>query len=638
MSEKEEEEFIDAAKNGDLDTIKRLLEINHVDVNCQNSYGITALLMASITGHHDVVDFLAGNGAYINAMDNRGSTALIYASQNGHFKVVERLAKRGAYINMTEKRPPEKTALMKASENGHLDVVEFLVDKGGYVNKMDKIGETALESASQNGHLNVVEFLAGKGADINKKDKPGRTALMSASRNGHVNVVKFLVDKGADVNVQDKYGSTALMEASSQGHFNVAEFLIEKGGDVNAKDGHGATALWQASWECHLNVVKLLVEKGAYINIQDKDGQTVLMSASEKGHLNVVEYMVEHGADINVKDNYGKTAFEWADNEEIEKCVERTKRNQDTEAKNEGVTWHVKQRIKENRYTMVLEVGKGQFAKVFLHKDLSSGHRIAVKKMKKKIDESFGHQRELDAISRLESLHDHENVIAFYHHEVKDSRLHIFMEYCEGNLSSFIQQNELNIQTKFDVLKQVARGMAFIHENRIIHKDLKPDNILIKKIKAKNVTVKVADFGLAYTLDEDENTTTLSLSFGGSRPYMAPEMLQAALSKDSNIPRTYKVDVWSFGVVTYKVIKGEHPFKHIKDTLQFDAKLKIIEDFKDTPIFCVVLLMSIFNQDPEKRPTMKNICSKLSSITINHRPSLTTMTKARSESSLLSMK
>ncbi len=175
-------------------------------------------------------------------------------------------------------------------------------------------------------------------------------------------------------------------------------------------------------------------------------------------------------------------------------------------------------------------------------------------------------------------------------------------------------QRELNLHAKMDLLRQIASGVKFIHQNRIIHKDLKPDNILIKDMKAEQLVAKITDFGLAYSLDDDEHTMSLSLSFGGSRPYMAPEMLRTQINRDARIPRTYKIDIWSFGVVAYKVIKGQHPFQHTEDTLDFDAEVKIPEDFKDNPSEFISLLIRIFNQDPEERPSMETIYDVLNKL------------------------
>ncbi|MBN2181523.1 MAG: SUMF1/EgtB/PvdO family nonheme iron enzyme [Sedimentisphaerales bacterium] len=213
------QEFFNAAKKGDLEKVKQLLE-KGADLNANDTdyiiEGATVLIMASREGHLEIVKFLIEKGADVNAV-----------AANGEL---------------------EWTALMISLFREHLEIVKFLIDNGADVNSEisfdgKKDGVTALMSASSIGNLDIVKSLVVKGADINAVatvgNAEGETALMNASMQGQLGVVKFLVENGADVNAIVAYKSrsdadTALTLASRQGHSDIEKFLIENGADINA--------------------------------------------------------------------------------------------------------------------------------------------------------------------------------------------------------------------------------------------------------------------------------------------------------------------------------------------------------------------------------------------------------------------
>lgn len=125
------------------------------------------------------------------------------------------------------------------------------------------------------------------------------------------------------------------------------------------------------------------------------------------------------------------------------------------------------------------------------------------------------------------------------------------MEYCDdGNLQSYLKKlrdnNEFNEQKILDFFYQITTGFDYLHKLNIIHRDIKPDNILVD-----NGIAKIADFGLSIALDDDKNIAT---TFVGTRITMAPEVL----NRD---PYTNKVDIYSLGVLLYYMFYGVFPFK-----------------------------------------------------------------------------
>ena len=94
---KNEKAFLEAAKNGDIETIRYLIN-SEVDIDVQDEYGATALIRSSLFGHFDIVKLLVSEGAYIDIKNNNGDTALMIASSNGNLNIVKLLVSEGAYI------------------------------------------------------------------------------------------------------------------------------------------------------------------------------------------------------------------------------------------------------------------------------------------------------------------------------------------------------------------------------------------------------------------------------------------------------------------------------------------------------------------------------------------------------------
>ena len=165
--------LVEAARNGDVNEVKRLLE-KGVNVNGQAMYGYTALIASACMGHVEVVNLLVAKGADINLRDGVGDTAL-----------------------------------KMASFGGHVEVVEFLLDGGADIRARDAKGYTALICGAGSGHCDVVKILLARGADINAQNSDGYTALMSAVNGGYIEMVKLLLLEGADISIRGNSGETA---------------------------------------------------------------------------------------------------------------------------------------------------------------------------------------------------------------------------------------------------------------------------------------------------------------------------------------------------------------------------------------------------------------------------------------------
>ena len=168
-----------------------------------------------------IIHLLLNAGANVNATDNSGRTALTMATLRGHTDIVTLLLDHQD-IDVNVKDFFGYTPLIVAADKGDKDVVKMLLDKGADVNATDTAGRTALIVTALYGRTDVVRMLLAAGADVDARNNSGRTALMVAALYGRTDVVKMLLDKGADVNAKGKDGNTALMLAEEGGYTDIA--------------------------------------------------------------------------------------------------------------------------------------------------------------------------------------------------------------------------------------------------------------------------------------------------------------------------------------------------------------------------------------------------------------------------------
>jgi tetratricopeptide (TPR) repeat protein len=203
------------------------------------------------------------------------------------------------------------------------------------------------------------------------------------------------------------------------------------------------------------------------------------------------------------------------------------------------------------RYGSFSVIGKGGMGAVFKVRDRQEQTTLALKIILPEISgkENFK-QRFTREIGALKSV-SHPNIIKVFDTGIKPV-YHFFMEYVEGTpLSRFIETNKLKKNYKFiiAIAREIAVTLAFVHSKRILHRDIKPDNILV----TDKGNIKLLDFGVARV--EDLTLLTVTGEFVGTMSYAGPEMLESGNADNSS-------DVFSFGVMLYEMICGEKPWNN----------------------------------------------------------------------------
>eukprot|EP01016_Furgasonia_blochmanni_P004564 TRINITY_DN11769_c0_g1_i4.p1 TRINITY_DN11769_c0_g1~~TRINITY_DN11769_c0_g1_i4.p1 ORF type:complete len:584 (-),score=80.71 TRINITY_DN11769_c0_g1_i4:366-2117(-) len=254
------------------------------------------------------------------------------------------------------------------------------------------------------------------------------------------------------------------------------------------------------------------------------------------------------------------------------------------------------------------KLGAGQFGKVFLGEHQSSKVEVAIKVVEKNGQNDQRNrllEREIQAMTTLLTRLDGKTDNLVRSHSVlnEPERVYLVMEYCEGgNLETFLYFKRTVAEvTAREIVTQLVRGYETLRQHGFVHRDIKPLNIL-----RKGTTWKLADFGFSKLMPDEETTASLV----GSPLYMAPEILVKAIRCEEEGLYTYKCDIWSLGVVLYRMLYGKTPYtayskellyeKISREPLAFDAEIEVSEDAKN-------LIKGMLTVNPDKRMDLEEV-------------------------------
>ena len=202
-----------------------------------------------------------------------------------------------------------------------------------------------------------------------------------------------------------------------------------------------------------------------------------------------------------------------------------------------------------DRYMVITSLGEGGMADVYLAVDTILNREVAVKVLRGELREDPVAQlrflREASAISKLH----HPNIVEVYDVGEHNDKNYIVMEYVRGRTLKqlILQRGALQKEEAVEIMKQLVSAVKHAHENNIIHRDIKPQNVLVKD----DGTIKITDFGIA--LAHDAVSLTQSDSILGSAHYIAPETTRGESP-------TVQVDIYAMGIVFYELLTGSVPF------------------------------------------------------------------------------
>lgn len=245
-----------------------------------------------------------------------------------------------------------------------------------------------------------------------------------------------------------------------------------------------------------------------------------------------------------------------------------------------------------DRYQIIKTIGEGGMANVYLAYDTILDRNVAVKVLRGDLatDEKFVRRFQREALSA--SSLSHPNIVEVYDVGEDNGLYYIVMEYIEGkHLKQLLKKRgSLTVREVVDIMLQITDGMSAAHDSYIIHRDIKPQNIMI----LENGLIKITDFGIAMALNATQLTQTNSVM--GSVHYLPPEQACGKVA-------TIQSDVYSMGILMFELLTGSVPFKgdnaveialkHIKETIPY------VKDINNTIPTSVANIV--------KRATAKNL-------------------------------
>ena len=248
-----------------------------------------------------------------------------------------------------------------------------------------------------------------------------------------------------------------------------------------------------------------------------------------------------------------------------------------------------------DRYQIIKSIGEGGMANVYLAYDTILDRDVAVKVLRGDLsnDEKFVRRFQREALNA--SSLSHPNIVEVYDVGDDNGQYFIVMEYIEGkNLKDLLKKRgKLTVTEVVDILSQIADGLSVAHDSYIIHRDIKPQNIMI----LENGMVKITDFGIAMAMNATQLTQTNSVM--GSVHYLPPEQ---ASGKGS----TLKSDIYSMGILMYELLTGVLPYrgdnaveialKHLKEPFP-----NIREEIDDLPQSVENIILKSTAKNPKNR-------------------------------------
>ena len=263
-----------------------------------------------------------------------------------------------------------------------------------------------------------------------------------------------------------------------------------------------------------------------------------------------------------------------------------------------------------DRYRPLRPIGRGGSASVWLARDERTGLEVALKIVPREGKRAARAMREMEAASRLR----HERCVRAYGFGGDDGHVYIAYEYVRGTtLRDLLRQGLVTDRSAVEIAAQVLDGLAHAHRTGIVHRDVKPSNILVEE--GTPVSVKLLDFGLAQF--DDADTLTAVGDVPGTLAYIPPERLRGQDASNSS-------DIWAVGVMLWEALVGRHPFwgvplPQVAAAIEAGAP-PLSAERPDLPRRLVAAVASALHVDPSKRPSATRLAQELREAYVAARP------------------
>ncbi|XP_020221328.1 mitogen-activated protein kinase kinase kinase 5 isoform X2 [Cajanus cajan] len=246
-------------------------------------------------------------------------------------------------------------------------------------------------------------------------------------------------------------------------------------------------------------------------------------------------------------------------------------------------------------------IGRGTFGSVYVATNRETGALCAMKEVELLPDDPKCAEciKQLEQEIKVLSHLKHSNIVQYYGSEIAEDRFYIYLEYIHpGSINKYVREHcgAITESVIRNFTRHILSGLAYLHSKKTIHRDIKGANLLVDSAGV----VKLADFGMAKHLTGIEAT----LSLKGSPYWMAPELLQAVMQKDSSPDLAFAIDIWSLGCTIIEMFTGKPPWS------EYEGAAALFKVMKETPPIPETLssegkdfLRCCFKRNPAERPT-----------------------------------
>jgi tRNA A-37 threonylcarbamoyl transferase component Bud32 len=246
----------------------------------------------------------------------------------------------------------------------------------------------------------------------------------------------------------------------------------------------------------------------------------------------------------------------------------------------------------QSRYDILEQIGRGGMGVVFKARDRRLGRLVALKQLPENLREHPTAIQLFLREARSAAALNHPNIVTLYDADEENGKFFLTMELLEGQpLNQILRREErLSAHRCCQLGVQIAAGLGYAHEKRIVHRDVKTANLFWTKDKL----LKVMDFGLSKMVEEVRKATTV---IGGTPYYVAPEQIEG-----SNVDQ--RADLYAFGITLFELLTGGVPFRegdvlfHHRNTPAPDPRERVAS----LPDALAGLILALLEKDPARRP------------------------------------